>query len=90
MAYLRGIRKNERVYANLETLPIGTIIEDVRGKKYTRDRFGWSDTEDHPISVRTLDGLADWVLNGVLATIPGGHSLIYPSGYTECSMEVWV
>lgn len=86
MVYLRGIRTNERVCVDLETLPVGTVVEDFDGKRYTRDaRRGWCDTEGHMISISSLEKVADWVIEGTRDS-----SIIYPSGYAELSVTVSV
>ena len=83
MARLKDIRTNETVYMDLETATPWSVVMDFNGKKYTyKYRRGWCNADGRMISVQTLNRIAEWLVCD--------SSIVFPSGYTECSMSVWV
>ena len=80
---LKHIATNKVVNINLETATPGTVVRDFDGKEYTYDyRRGWLDEEGHMVDTRTVVETAEWVVCD--------SSILYPDGYTEMCISVWV
>ena len=77
------------VYVDLATAPEGTMVKTLSGKTYVRSSRGdWYDgKEGWLISVSELNKTAYWVIDQCSTR---DYSLVFPDGYMECSMEVWV